>query len=66
MGHVRALDFGDKPDYVRLRRTFRDLLVRHGFEHDHVFDWTVLKYMESLQQQPQEEGMNPETTTHPV
>ena len=54
MDYVRALDFGDKPDYSRLRRMFRDLFVRRGFEHDYVFDWTILKYTESLQQQPQE------------
>ncbi|KAL9621089.1 MAG: hypothetical protein Q9160_004474 [Pyrenula sp. 1 TL-2023] len=49
---VRALDFGDKPDHSRLRRIFRDLFVRQGFEHDYVFDWTTIKYMESLQQEP--------------
>jgi len=53
MGYVRALGFGDKPDYSRLRRIFRDLFVRRGFDHDYVFDWTILKYMESLQEQPQ-------------
>lgn len=52
MDYVQALDFGQKPDYSRLRRMFRHLFVRRGFEHDYVFDWTILKYMESLQQQP--------------
>jgi len=37
MGYVRALGFGDKPDYSRLRRIFRDLFVRRGFDHDYVF-----------------------------
>lgn len=54
MAYVLALDFGAEPDYSRLRRMLRDLFVRRGFEYDYVFDWTVLKYMESLQQQPQE------------
>jgi hypothetical protein len=27
MGHVLALDSGDKPDYSRLRRMLRDLLI---------------------------------------
>ena len=53
MNYVRALNFGDKPDYSWIRRMFRHLFVGQGFEHDYVFDWTVLKYMESLQQQPQ-------------
>ena len=39
---------------------FRDLFVRRGFEYDYVFDWTILKYMESLQQ---EVGSSLETTT---
>ncbi len=56
MDYVRTLKFDGKPDYSRLRRMFRDLFVRRGFEHDCVFDWTILKYMESLQQ-PQEEGV---------
>jgi hypothetical protein len=57
MGYVRALDFGGKPDYSRLRSMFRGLFVRGGFENDYVFDWTILKYMESLQQQLQEVGL---------
>ena len=56
LGYVRALGFGGKPDYSRLRRMFLDLFVRRGFEYDYVFDWTILKYMESLQQQSQEVG----------
>ena len=60
MDCVRALGFGGKPDYSRLRRMFRDLFVRRGFEYDYVFDWTILKHMESLQQ---EVGSSQETTT---
>ena len=55
MTHVKRLDFGVTPNYSKLRRTFRDLFVRHGFQHDHVFDWTILKYMKSLEQQPHDE-----------
>jgi hypothetical protein len=33
------------------------------FEYDYVFDWTILKYTESLQQQSQEVGSGLETTT---
>ena len=63
MCYVRALGFGGKPDYSRLRRMFRDLFVRRGFEYDYLFDWTILKYMESLQQQSQEVELGSETTT---
>lgn len=59
MAYVRAMDFGDKPDYSKLRRIFRDLFVRSGFAYDHVFDWTILKYMEALEQQSQEGVSDP-------
>jgi casein kinase I family protein HRR25 len=52
MSYVLALGFGGKPDYSRLQRMFRDLFVHRGFEYDYVFDWTILKYVDSLQQQP--------------
>ena len=42
--HVRALQFGDKPQYSYLRRTFQNLFSREDFEWDNVFDWTTLKY----------------------
>ena len=29
--YIRAMGFGDKPDYSRLRRIFRNLLVRRGY-----------------------------------
>ncbi|WEW61566.1 Casein kinase I isoform epsilon [Emydomyces testavorans] len=38
-------------DYRYLLRMFRSLFLRHGFQYDNVYDWTVLKYMEHLQQQ---------------
>jgi casein kinase I family protein HRR25 len=31
----------DKPDYLYLRKLFRDLLVREGYQYDYVFDWSV-------------------------
>ena len=51
MNYVRGLRFDDKPDYGYLRRLFRDLFVREGFQYDYVFDWTILKYQESVQKQ---------------
>ncbi|CAA0394177.1 unnamed protein product [Arabidopsis thaliana] len=41
--YCRSLRFDDKPDYVYLKRLFRDLFIREGFQFDFVFDWTVLK-----------------------
>ncbi|KAG8696246.1 serine/threonine protein kinase, partial [Ceratobasidium sp. 394] len=37
----RALRFDDKPDSSYLRKLFRDLFVREGYQYDYVFDWSV-------------------------
>ncbi|CAN8324467.1 unnamed protein product [Cochlearia groenlandica] len=42
--YCRSLRFEDKPDYSYLRRLFRDLFIREGYQLDYVFDWTILKY----------------------
>ncbi|KAK6915339.1 Protein kinase domain [Dillenia turbinata] len=45
--YCRSLRFEDKPDYSYLKRLFRDLFIREGYQFDYVFDWTVLKYPQS-------------------
>ncbi|WOL20395.1 casein kinase 1-like protein 2 isoform X2 [Canna indica] len=45
--YCRSLRFEDKPDYAYLKRLFRDLFIREGFQFDYVFDWTILKYKQS-------------------
>ncbi|XP_042065154.1 casein kinase 1-like protein 10 isoform X1 [Salvia splendens] len=42
--YCRSLRFEDKPDYSYLRRLFRELFIREGYQFDYVFDWTILKY----------------------
>ncbi|XP_076921442.1 casein kinase 1-like protein 9 [Bidens hawaiensis] len=42
--YCRSLKFEDKPDYSYLKRLFRDLFIREGYQFDYVFDWTILKY----------------------
>ena len=42
--YVRALGFDGQPSYSYLRKLFRDLFARKGFEYDHVFDWTIKKF----------------------
>ncbi|XP_028060999.1 casein kinase 1-like protein 10 isoform X1 [Camellia sinensis] len=42
--YCRSLRFEDKPDYAYLKRFFRDLFIREGYQFDYVFDWTILKY----------------------
>lgn len=49
LNYARSLRFDDKPDYAYLRKVFRDLFVREGFQNDDVFDWTVYKYQKNAQ-----------------
>ncbi|KAF8595048.1 kinase-like protein [Ceratobasidium sp. AG-I] len=41
LNYCRALRFDDKPDYSYLRKLFRDLFVRKGYQYDYVFDWSA-------------------------
>lgn len=51
LNYCRALRFDDKPDYSYLRKLFRDLFVREGFQYDYVFDWSVQR-AESTEPKP--------------
>mmetsp|Transcript_28525 Transcript_28525/g.51616 ORF Transcript_28525/g.51616 Transcript_28525/m.51616 type:complete len:437 (+) Transcript_28525:58-1368(+) len=42
MNYNRALRFEDTPDYAYLRRLFKDLFMREGFDNDGMFDWSQL------------------------
>lgn len=37
--YVRSLRFDEKPDYQFLRKIFRDLFTREGYEYDLCYDW---------------------------
>ena len=56
LNYTRALRFDDKPDYSYLRKLFRDLFVREGYQYDYVFDWSV-------QRGAQEEGSSSKGAT---
>ncbi|WVZ25515.1 hypothetical protein V8G54_004059 [Vigna mungo] len=45
--YCHSLTFDQRPDYGFLKRLFRDLFSREGYEFDYVFDWTILKYQQS-------------------
>ena len=40
--YCRSLGFEDTPDYAYLRKLFRDLFLREGFQYDNMFDWNTL------------------------
>ena len=39
----RKLPFDEKPDYGQMRKLFKDLFTRKGFEYDYVYDWLIQK-----------------------
>ncbi|XP_008803534.2 casein kinase 1-like protein 4 isoform X1 [Phoenix dactylifera] len=45
--YCHSLTFDQRPDYGFLKRLFRDLFHREGFEFDYIFDWSILKYQQS-------------------
>jgi casein kinase 1 len=47
LNYVRSLRFEDKPDYQYLRKIFRDLFLREGFQMDYLFDWTQKRIEET-------------------
>ncbi|KHG04851.1 hypothetical protein F383_30273 [Gossypium arboreum] len=57
--YCRSLRFDDKPDYSYLKRLFRDLFIREGFQFDYVFDWTILKYQQSQIANPPTRALGP-------
>ncbi|KAI5415210.1 Casein kinase 1-like protein 1, variant 2 [Lathyrus oleraceus] len=61
--YCRSLRFDDKPDYAYLKRIFRDLFIREGFQFDYVFDWTILKYQQSQLATPPARAIIPGTGT---
>jgi hypothetical protein len=58
MNHVRVLKFEDKLNYSYLRKIFQSLFVRHSFEYDNVFDWTIKRYLELTSRQPKSSRSN--------
>lgn len=43
LNYVRALRFDEKPNYEYLKKLFKDLFIREGFQYDNVFDWNLIK-----------------------
>ena len=43
LSYCRSLRFDDKPDYAFVRRMFRELFIKEGYEPDFIYDWTLIK-----------------------
>ena len=41
--YCRKLNFADVPDYTYLKKLFKDLFIKSGFELDFLYDWIILK-----------------------
>lgn len=41
--YCRKLKFEEKPDYAYVRKLFKDLFFRMGFEYDYNYDWIIRK-----------------------
>ncbi|EEF48211.1 casein kinase, putative [Ricinus communis] len=51
--YCHSLTFDQRPDYGFLKRLFRDLFAREGYEFDYVFDWTLIKYHQAQKNRTQ-------------
>ena len=43
------MKFEDRPDYGYLRKLFKDLFYRNGYEYDYVFDWMIQKKINAME-----------------
>lgn len=42
LAYCRNLKFDEKPDYNYIKKLFKDLFKRLGYEYDYVYDWNIL------------------------
>lgn len=61
--YCRSLRFEDRPDYAYLKRLFKELFYRKGFQYDNMFDWTVLNLQQERSRMPPE---RPIVSNNPV
>jgi serine/threonine protein kinase len=57
--YCRSLRFEDRPDYAYLKRLFKELFYRKGFQYDNMFDWTVLNLQQERSRMPPERQIGP-------
>jgi len=57
--YCRSLRFEDRPDYAYLKRLFKELFYRKGFQYDNMFDWTVLNLQQERSRMPPDRQIGP-------
>lgn len=57
--HCSSLGFEDRPDYRYLKRLFKDLFERSGFEDNCVYDWDLLRRQEEQREVEANGGVLP-------
>ncbi len=40
LSYCRKMKFNERPDYVYIKRIFKELFIRKGYFYDQVYDWT--------------------------
>lgn len=45
--YCHSMTFDQRPDYAFVKRLFKELFTREGYEFDYIFDWTILKYQQA-------------------
>jgi serine/threonine protein kinase len=64
--YCRSLRFEDRPDYAYLKRLFKELFYRKGFQYDNMFDWTVLNLQQERSRLPPERPLAVEGAGDPA
>lgn len=44
LNYARMLKFAEKPDYAHLRKVFKELFFKEGYQYDNIYDWTILNF----------------------
>ncbi|KAJ8528279.1 hypothetical protein K7X08_021971 [Anisodus acutangulus] len=64
--YCHSLTFDQRPDYGFLKRLFRELFTRQGYEFDYIFDWTILKYQQAQTSKPHRQVVGESSRATPM
>lgn len=64
--YCRSLRFEDRPDYAYLKRLFKELFYRKGYQYDNMFDWTILNLQQERNRLPNATTANPAAAAHSI